>query len=89
MVQKINPHPALGRIRSPPTMYFQKMQFLGVFRPFLQRSFSIQVTWSLVENEVAKFVHGFHVLYRKRRTDRYEDFITLTLAHSEADSYTG
>ena len=21
-----------------PTMYFQKMQFLGVFRPFLQRS---------------------------------------------------
>ena len=70
-------------------MYFQKMQFLGVFRPFLQRSFSIQVTWSLVENEVAKFVHGFHVLYRKRRTDRYEDFITLTLAHSEADSYTG
>ena len=52
-------------------------------------STSIQVTWSLVENEVAKFVHGFHVLYRKRRTDRYEDFITLTLAHSEADSYTG
>jgi hypothetical protein len=70
-------------------MYFQKMQFLGMFRPFLQRSPSIQVTWSLVENEVAKFVHGFHVLYRKRRTDRYEDFITLTLAHSEADSYTG
>ena len=52
-------------------------------------STSIQVTWSLVENEVAKFVHGFHVLYRRRRTDRYEDFITLTLAHSEADSYTG
>lgn len=52
-------------------------------------STSIQVTWSLVVNEVAKFVHGFHVLYRKRRTDRYEDFITLTLAHSEADSYTG
>ena len=24
--------------RSPPTMYFQKMSFLGVFRPFLQRS---------------------------------------------------
>ena len=24
--------------RSPPTMYFQKMQLLGVFRPFLQRS---------------------------------------------------
>ena len=51
-------------------------------------STSIQVTWSLVENEVTKFVHGFHVLYRKRRTDRYEDFVTLTLAHSEADSYT-
>ena len=40
MVQKINPHPAPGCNRSPPppTMYFQKMQFLGVFRPFLQRS---------------------------------------------------
>ena len=38
MVQKINPHPALGCNRSPPIMYFQKMQFLGVFRPFLQRS---------------------------------------------------
>ena len=38
MVQKINPHPAPGCNSSPPTMYFQKMQFLGVFRPFLQRS---------------------------------------------------
>ena len=38
MVQKINPHPATGCNRSPPTMYFQKIQFLGVFRPFLQRS---------------------------------------------------
>ena len=37
MVQKINPHPAPGCNRSPPTMYFQMMQFLGVFRPFLQR----------------------------------------------------
>ena len=33
MVQKINPHPAPGCNRTPPTMYFQKMQFLGVFRP--------------------------------------------------------
>ena len=39
MVQKTNPHPAPGCDRSPPpTMYFQKMQFFGVFRPFLQRS---------------------------------------------------
>ena len=39
MVQNINnPHPAPGCNRCPPTMYFQKMQFLGVFRPFLQRS---------------------------------------------------
>ena len=38
MVQKINPHPAPGCIRSPPTMYFQRMQFLGVFCPLLQRS---------------------------------------------------
>ena len=38
MVQKINPNLAPGCNRSPPTMYFQKMQFLGVFRPFLQRS---------------------------------------------------
>mgnify|MGYP007015856839 CR=1 FL=1 len=27
-----------GVIGAPPTMYFQKMQFVGVFRPFLQRS---------------------------------------------------
>ena len=38
MVQKINPHTAPGCNRSPPTVYFQKMQLLGVFRPFLQRS---------------------------------------------------
>ena len=38
MVQKINPHPATGCNRSPPYYVFQKMQFLGVFRPFLQRS---------------------------------------------------
>ena len=39
MVQKINPHLAPGYNRSPPpTMYFQKMQFLGVFHPLLQRS---------------------------------------------------
>ena len=49
---------------------------------------SIQVTWSLVENEVAKFVHGFHVHHRRRRTDRYEDFISVTLSHSQAGSYT-
>ena len=29
-----------GVIGAPPTMYFQKIQFLGVFRPFLQRSLS-------------------------------------------------
>ena len=40
MVQKINPHPAPGCNRSPPTMYFQKIQLLGVFRPFLQLSLS-------------------------------------------------
>ena len=33
---KINPHPAPGCNRSPPIMYFQKMQFLGVFRLFHQ-----------------------------------------------------
>ena len=38
MAQKINPYPAPGCNRSPPIMYFQKMQFHGVFRPFLQRS---------------------------------------------------
>lgn len=40
---------------------------------------SIQVTWSLVEDEVANFVHGFQVHHRRRRTDRYEDFVTVTL----------
>ena len=39
MIQTINPHPAPGCNRSPPYyMHFQKTQFLGVFRPFLQRS---------------------------------------------------
>lgn len=33
-------------------------------------STSIQVTWSLVGEDVAKFVHGFHVHHRRRRTDR-------------------
>ena len=45
MVQKINPHPAPGCNRSPPTMYFQKMQFFGAFRPFLQRS----LNWATLE----------------------------------------
>ena len=36
-------------------------------------STSIQVTWSLVGEDVAKFVHGFHVHHRRRRTDRYKD----------------
>ena len=47
MVQKINHHPAPGCNRSPPTMYFQKMQFLGVFRPFLQRSLDDCMTTAL------------------------------------------
>ena len=38
MVQKSTPIQPQGVIGAPPTMYFQKMQFLGVFRPFLQRS---------------------------------------------------
>ena len=38
MAQKIYPIQPQGVIGAPPTMYFQKIQFLGVFRPFLQRS---------------------------------------------------
>ena len=59
MVQKINPHLAPGCNRSPPppTMYFQKMQFLGVFRPFLQRSL-LQLTF--------EFLHYF--LRAKKRS---------------------
>ena len=37
MVQKVNPNLAQGVIGVPSNMYFQMMQFLGVFRPFLQR----------------------------------------------------
>ena len=49
MVQKINPHPAPGCNRSPPTMYFQKVQFVGVFHPFLQRSLDQQIAhWLFV-----------------------------------------
>lgn len=49
---------------------------------------SIQVTWSLVNNEIANYVHGFQVHHRRRRTDRYEDFLSVTLSHSRSDSYT-
>ena len=49
---------------------------------------SIQVTWELVKAEVSAFVHGFYVHHRRRRTDRYEDFATVTLKHAAADSYT-
>ena len=51
MIQKINPHPAPGCNRSPPpTMYFQKMQFLGVFRPFLKRSLSKTLKYAAFSN---------------------------------------
>ena len=36
--KKPTPIQPQGVIGAPPTMYFQKMQILGVFRPFLQRS---------------------------------------------------
>ena len=36
--KKSTPIQPRGVIGAPPTMYFQKIQFLGVFRPFLQRS---------------------------------------------------
>ena len=36
--KKSTPIQPRGVIGAPPTMYFQKMQFLGVFCPFLQRS---------------------------------------------------
>ena len=36
--KKSTPIQPQGVIGAPPTMYFQKMQILGVFRPFLQRS---------------------------------------------------
>ena len=55
MVQKTNPHPALGCNRSPPTMYFQKMQFLGVFRPFLQRS--LPTMWQKIVHWFTSSVH--------------------------------
>ena len=38
MVQKSTPIQPWGVIGAPPTMYFQKIQFLGVFCSFLQRS---------------------------------------------------
>ena len=36
--KKSTPIQSQGVIGAPPTMYFQKMQILGVFCPFLQRS---------------------------------------------------
>ena len=59
MVQKTNPHPAPGCNRSPPTMYFQKMQFLGVFRPFLQRSLVYQTMQTYHINAVTKVFQKF------------------------------
>ena len=82
MVQKINPHSALGCNRSPPpTMYFQKMQFLGVFRPFFQRS----MLW--VPNDVKierlhwklKLHKGTHskIITRVTRANRWNTIINL------------
>ena len=40
-LKKIQPRGVIG---DPPTMYFQKIQFLGVFHPFLQRSLFYYIT---------------------------------------------
>ena len=48
--KKSTPIQLQGVIGAPPTMYFQMMQFLGVFRPFLQRS----VQWEQYFNRSTK-----------------------------------
>ena len=48
-------------------------------------STSIRVSWRLGSG--SKFVEGFYLHYRRRRTDRYENFDTVTLMSFAADNY--
>jgi hypothetical protein len=48
---------------------------------------SIRVTWKLLK-ESSAFLDGFRIHYRRRRTDRYESFETVTLRHASANSFT-
>lgn len=48
-------------------------------------STSIRVSWRLGSG--SKYVEGFYLHYRRRRTDRYENFDTVTLMSFAADNY--
>ena len=60
MVQKTTPIQPRGVIGAPPTMYSQKMQFLGVFRPFLQRSLDKSFSTKHYVEIHVKIVHLKH-----------------------------
>ena len=50
---------------------------------------SIKVSWSPVESGPAsRYVEGFRVHFRRRRTDRYENFDAVTIPHPTTDSFT-
>ena len=48
-------------------------------------STSIQVSWRLGSG--SKFIEGFYLHHRRRRTDRYENFETISLMSFSADKY--
>ena len=48
---------------------------------------SIRVSWKLLQGST-NYLDGFRIHYRRRRTDRYESFETVTLRHASANSFT-
>ena len=49
---------------------------------------SIRVSWRLNNGPGNRYVQGFKIHYRQRRTDRYENFQTITIRHASANTFT-
>ena len=50
---------------------------------------SVKVSWKLVQTSPARrYIEGYRLHFRRRRTDRYESFDSVTIPHVEADSFT-
>ena len=83
MVQNINPHPAPGRNRSPPppTMYFRKMQFLGMLRPFIQRSLHRHWLISNCAHFICQRLYNSFLIYWSKYIHKCFTCVTKTIAN--------
>ena len=54
-------------------MYFQKMQFLGDFRPFLQRFLTYPMEWTL-EAKLAGFSRSYLITFWSLTLQMYRHF---------------